>query len=349
MALTAAAVKARALALGFDLCGVAAVDAYPELAFLDDWLARGFAGEMHYLSRTADRRRDVRAILPDARSVIVTATNYNTSRPYSTDVTDPAVARISRYAWGDDYHEVIGLRLDALLTWLREAAGEPFEARAYVDTGPVQERVYAQHAGLGWIGKNTCLISFKRGSWLFLSVIVCTLELEPDAPATDHCGTCTRCLEACPTGAIVEPWVLDARRCLSYLTIELRGPIPEEFRGPLGPHVYGCDICQDVCPWNRDPLVSVDDVWQPRPAFDGASLLSLWTRSDAELRAELRGSPMKRARLTGLRRNVAVALGNSGGADAAAALESADADERRPSIADPLVADHAAWARRRCG
>jgi epoxyqueuosine reductase len=310
MSLNAEAVKAKALELGFDLCGIAAATAHAELAFLDEWLARGYAGEMDYLACSADRRRDVRHVLPSAQSVIVTGTVYNTDRPYSIDVEDPAIAKISRYAWGDDYHDVIAGRLDRLVDWMRSAHAEPFEAKAYVDTGPVQERVFAQHAGLGWIGKNTCLISFKRGSWLFLSVIVCSLALDVDEPVTDHCGTCTQCLDACPTGAIVEPWVLDSRRCLSYLTIELRGPVPDEFHALMGSHVYGCDICQDVCPWNRMPLVSHDPAWQPRRAFDGVSLSELAGRSDEELRADLIRSPMKRTKIAGLRRNVAIALAN---------------------------------------
>jgi epoxyqueuosine reductase len=310
MPLTASAVKAKALELGFDLCGVAAADAHPELAFLDDWIARGYAGEMHYLARSAERRRDVRHVLPSARTVIVTGTAYNTARPYSTAIDDPNVAKISRYAWGDDYHDVIGRRLDALVGWMRSVDGESFEAKAYVDTGPVQERVFAQYAGLGWIGKNTCLISFKRGSWIFLSVILCSLPLAVDAPVTDHCGTCTRCLDACPTGAIVEPWVLDSRRCLSYLTIELRGRIPEEFHPAMGSHVYGCDICQDVCPWNQAPLISQDAAWQPRPAFDSVELTELSSRTDDELRVSLHGSPMKRTKVAGLRRNITIALAN---------------------------------------
>ncbi|HEY8548814.1 MAG TPA: tRNA epoxyqueuosine(34) reductase QueG [Vicinamibacterales bacterium] len=346
MPLTAAAVKARAAELGFDLCGIAAAASYRELVFFDEWLARGYAGEMHYLARSAERRRDVRQVMPSARSVIVTATSYNAPRPYSTSLADGRTARISRYAWGDDYHEVIGRRLDELIAWMRAVHPEPFEARGYVDTGPVQERVYAQHAGLGWIGKNTCLISAKRGSWFFLSAIICSLPLEPDQPATDHCGTCTRCLDACPTGALVEPYVLDARRCLSYLTIELRGDIPEEFREPASTHVYGCDICQDVCPWNRAPLVTHEAPWQPRPPLDAPAIVTLWRKEDAELRADLKGSPMKRAKITGLRRNLAVALGNSTDPEACAALDE-PAGEGRPSIEDPMVARHVAWARAR--
>jgi epoxyqueuosine reductase len=369
--LTSATVKARALDLGFDLCGIAPVGAFPELTFLADWLARGYAGEMDYLARTAERRADVRAVMPSARSVIVTATNYNTARPYSTEDSDPARAQISRYAWGDDYHDVIKRRLDALVEWMRAehaadaserscqdgadaaaaaAAGPdgPFEARAYVDTGPVQERVYAQYAGIGWIGKNTCVISGKRGSWLFLSEIICSLPLAPDAPATDHCGTCTRCLDACPTDALVEPWVLDSRRCLSYLTIELKGNLPEADRERLGAHVYGCDICQDVCPWNRTPLLSQDLAWQPRPGLDRSTLAALWELSDDQLRALLKGSPMKRAGVKRLRRNLAIAIANSGDPAAGAALQASRGGAGWESLDDPLVREQVDWARARC-
>jgi epoxyqueuosine reductase len=345
--LTSAAVKARALELGFDLCGVAPVDSFPELRFFEEWLARGYAGEMHYLARSADRRADVRAVLPTARAVIVTATAYNTDRPYSIAHDDPARARLARYAWGEDYHTVILDRLNALLDWMRAESDDPFDARPYVDTGPVQERVYAQYAGIGWIGKNTCVISGKRGSWVFLSEILCSLPLEPDRAATDHCGTCTRCLDACPTGAITEPWVLDATRCLSYLTIELKTAIPEPLREAVGAQVYGCDICQDVCPWNRAPIISTQPAWQPRSAFDGPTLLELWMRSDDELRAIMKGSPMKRAGVKRFRRNLAVALANSGDPFALAALAAPREGDAWASLRDPLVAEHVAWARTR--
>src|SRR5262245_38893189 len=250
-AMTSAQIKAQARELGFDACGIAPAASHPELQFFREWLDRGYAGEMAYLHRSAERRADVRQVLPSARTVIVTATNYNTTRPYSTECGDPQRAHIARYAWGDDYHDVLGRRMELLLAWMREQAGEPFDARAYVDTGPVQERVYAQYAGLGWIGKNTCLINPELGSWLFLGEIICTLALEPDTQGLEQCGSCTRCLEACPTGALVEPGLLDSNRCLSYLTIELRSAIPDEYRAALGTHVYGCDICQEVCPYNR--------------------------------------------------------------------------------------------------
>jgi epoxyqueuosine reductase len=345
--LTSARVKNRALELGFDLCGIAPVADFPELRFLDEWLVRGYAGEMAYMARAPERRSDVRAVLPSVRSVIVTATVYNTDRPYSTAAADERRAKLSRYAWGDDYHDIIKARLDALVEWMHSESDETFEARAYVDTGPVLERVYAQYAGIGWIGKNTCVISGKRGSWLFLSEILCSLPLEPDAPATDHCGTCTRCLDACPTDAIRAPGVLDATRCISYLTIELKSPIPEPLRAPMGRHVYGCDICQDVCPWNRTPLVSARPEWQPRPGLDAPTLTGLWTMTDDDLRKMLKGSPMKRTGIKRLRRNLAVAIANSHDPEAHAALESSSAgDAGRPSLSEPLVAEHVEWARR---
>jgi epoxyqueuosine reductase len=302
---------------------------------------------MHYLQRTAERRADVRTIMPSARSVIVLGAVYNVDRPYSNERPDPARASIARYAWGDDYHTVIEGRLTRLVDWLRAEAGPGVEAKAYVDTGPVQERVFAQYAGLGWIGKNTCLINETLGSWVFLSVVITSLELQADTPAVDQCGTCVRCLDACPTGALVEPHVMDATRCLSYLTIEVRGAIPQAAREDIGHHVYGCDICQDVCPWNLTPStgVSSDRAWLPRAGLDGPSVVSLWHNTDDELRALLKGSAMKRAGVTRLRRNIAVALGNSGDPAALSALEGDDHDA--PSRRDPVVAEHAAWAANR--
>jgi epoxyqueuosine reductase len=340
-------VKAEAAALGFDLCGVAPVGAHPKLGVFQEWLARGYAGEMHYLHRSAERRADVRAVMPSARSVISLGVVYNTDRPYSNQHIDSARADIARYAWGDDYHVVIEERLQRLIARLREMSDQPFEARSYVDTGPVQERVYAQHAGLGWIGKNTCLINEDLGSWIFLSEIICSLPLDPDAPAFDQCGSCARCLEACPTGALVDPGVLDATRCLSYLTIEIKGAIPHEHREAIGGHAYGCDICQEVCPWNIAPGIgkSTDPAWQPRPGLDAPQLLELWNRSDAELRSLLKGSAMKRAGVRRLRRNLAVAIGNSGDPDAAMPLT----DNREETAGDPVVAEHVAWAINKLG
>jgi epoxyqueuosine reductase len=339
---TASYVKAEAARLGFDLCGIAPAASFPELQFLQEWLDRGYAGEMRYMRRTAGKRADVRAVLPSARSVISLGVLYNADRPYSTENADPGRAALARYAWGDDYHAVIERRLEELVHAIRAAVGDSLEARAYVDTGPVQERVYAQRAGLGWIGKNTCLINPTLGSWVFLAAIICNLPLEPDAPALDQCGTCTLCLEACPTGALVDAHVLDSTRCLSYLTIELKGAIPAGHRGAIGEHAYGCDICQEVCPWNLSPSTGVTAAreWQPRAGLDGPRLLDLWRRSDDELRTLLKGSPMKRAGVKRLRRNLAVAIGNSGAAGAADALQSHAA----PTCEDPLVSEHVAWA-----
>ena len=312
--LSSAALKQKARALGFDACGIAPAADLPELGFFPEWLARGYAASMSYLPRSADRRADVRRVLPSARTVIATATVYNTRRPYSTECADPSLAQIARYAWGDDYHDVINGRLEALIAWMREASPEPFEARAYVDTGPVQERVYARHAGIGWIAKNTCVINADLGSWIFLGEILCSLPLEVDAPALDQCGACTLCIEACPTQALVEPGVLDSNRCISYLTIEHRGEIEPAHAAAIGSHVYGCDICQEVCPWNAVAPASDDPAWQPRPAWDLpvlVDLLQLLERGGDDLRTSLAASPMKRAKVAGLKRNVGIALENT--------------------------------------
>jgi len=367
---SAARIKAKAVELGFDLCGIAPADNFPELTFLQEWLAHGYAGEMAYMARSAERRADVRNVVRGARSVIVMGTIYATEqvrlKPDPTDDAGrkqaaseglsesaedhrwgspsggPSHAVIARYARGDDYHDVLQERLDALLEWMRAESSEPFDARAYVDTGPVQERVYAQYAGLGWIGKNTCLINAEHGSWLFLSEIITTLPIEPDTQALEQCGSCRRCLDACPTGALVDSGVLDSTRCISYLTIELRTSIPNEYRAALGNHVYGCDVCQDVCPHNQPSSVSPDAPWQARNGLDLPRLVELWQRPDSDLGALLKGSAMTRAKLTGLRRNLAVAIGNSGDADALAALQERRADQ--PSAADPMVAEHIDWA-----
>ena len=311
--LSSESIKAKALEIGFDACGIAPASDHAELKFFTEWLARGFAGSMNYLSRSAERRRDVRNVLPLARSVIVTATVYNTDRPYSIACRDGDRAHVARYAWGDDYHEVLIDRLEALLAWMREQHPEPFEARAYVDTGPVQERVYAQHAGVGWIGKNSCVIHPELGSWVFLSEIICSLPLDPDVPAFDQCGSCSLCLEACPTHALVAPGVLDATRCISYLTIEHRGDIPEALGADIGTHVFGCDICQEVCPWNQAAPISADPHWQPRPAWDARRVSELADMPGEELDQALKGSAIGRAKPAGIRRNVSLSVANARG------------------------------------
>jgi len=307
--LTSSDIKRRARELGFDACGIAPAAAHGELQFFREWLDRGYAGTMTYLHRSAAKRADVRQVMPSAQSVIVTATLYQTDAPYSIECADADVAQIARYALGDDYHDVVGARLNELLGWMRQNSPEPFDARAYVDTGPVQERVYAQYAGLGWIGKNTCLISPDLGSWIFLAEIICNLRLETDPPALDQCGTCSLCLEACPTAAIVAPGVLDATRCISYLTIEFRGELPAQ--PDIGSHVYGCDVCQEVCPWNAPAPISRDPAWQARPQWRGATLQTLARLTDDELNGALQGSALRRVKAQGLRRNVAAAISNA--------------------------------------
>ena len=338
-AVTADQVKALAARARFDLCGIAPVESFPELSLLQDWLARAFHGEMQYLERHAHRRADVRAIVPGARSVIMLGTVYNTDAAYSTEISDPSRAAVARYAWGDDYHSVIEQRMQTLTDAIEQTNG-PFVHRAYVDTGPVQERLYARYAGLGWIGKNTCLINQDLGSWLFLSAIITDLLLEPDSPALDHCGRCTLCIDACPTGALVAPRELDSRRCLSYLTIEVKGTIPVEHRDAIGANAYGCDICQDVCPWNSKAAISLDEAWQPRAGLAHPPLLDLWVRSDDGLRSLLKGSAMKRAGVRRLRRNLATAIGNSGDRSAAEVLKHTEEESAR----DPLVRAHVEWA-----
>jgi epoxyqueuosine reductase len=339
-------VKAHALSLGFDRCGIAPVGPFPELAFFDQWLRRGYAGTMSYLGRSAGKRRDLRVAEPAARSVIVTATVYNTDRPHAVDARDPARAVVSRYAWGDDYHVIVRQRLDALAEWLQRVAPRAIYTRAYVDTGPVQERVFAQYAGVGWIGKNSCLIAPELGSWLFLGCLITDLDLESDEPGLDQCGDCTACLTACPTTAIAAPGVIDATRCISYLTIELKKPPPEALRPAMGSLVYGCDICQDVCPWNRRAAITDAPEWLPRDGVENRELAAWWRLSDDEIAAAIEGTPMTRAGVVLLRRNLAIAIGNAVGHLSAEVFDG-PGNEPRASLADPAVVECVAWARTR--
>jgi len=341
------ALRAHALTLGFDLCGVAPVERVARLDYLREWVAKGYAGDLHYVTRSAAARMDPRQVLEGARSAVVTGTIYHTDEPLSITRDSPDVARIARYAWGEDYHEVLGRRQHLLIGWLKEHAGVPFEAVGYVDTGPVQEKALAAAAGLGWIGKHTCLINQELGSWVFLSVILTTLELPAGQPVPDRCGTCTRCLDVCPTGAIVEPYVVDATRCLSYITIESYGGIAPEQRAAVGPHVYGCDLCQDVCPWNTNAAVTDDPVWVARPLWRQATLAQLWRASDDELQASIRHSPMYRTKVWRLRRNIALAIAASTDSEARAALAEPRDPAVDPSFAHPVVLEHIAWARAR--
>lgn len=349
--LSTAAIKHHAAALGFDLCGIAPAHAFPELGFLKEWLARGYAGEMQYMYNSAERRADIRNFLPSARAVIVTATVYNTEqgsgiRAQESSATD--AIQVARYARGQDYHKVLGDRLHALREWMREQSPAPFDAELFVDKHHVQERVFAQYAGLGWIGKNTCLINREQGSWLFLAGIATSLELEPDEPGFDQCGACTLCIDACPTGALVDDRVMDATKCISYLTIEVDGPIPETQRAQIGNHAYGCDICQDVCPWNLAAAVSDDPAWQATQR-DGVSASDLWRRSDFDLHQLVKGSAMTYLPLSRFRRNLATVIANTGDPDRINALETPGGGQRNAarSTQSPVVEDAIAWARSR--
>lgn len=331
-----ARIKAEAYALGFDLVGIASLGMVDTADAYATWLARGYAGTMAYLERGAATRRDTRLPFPGARSAIVVAMDYGGGEPPGP---------VARYARGDDYHDVMTGKLRALHRWLEAEVGYAVRGKPYVDTGPILERDLARRAGLGWFGKNTNLIHPWLGSYLFLGALFVELDLERDEPfATDHCGTCTRCLEACPTDAIVAPGVLDARRCISYLTIELRGAIPEDLRQPIGGLLYGCDICQEVCPWNGKFARALPDAspFAPRAVVAGRDARALareiLAMDEETYRAAFRRSAMKRAKLAGLKRNAAVVLGNVGTADDLPALEAARGDP------DPVLREHVAWA-----
>ncbi len=358
-------VRERALAAGFDACGVAPAEKFPELSRYSEWLERGYAGEMKYLEDP--RRSDPQNSMPGVRSLIVCALNYNTELPYSTKVNhevdrkNPPRGWISRYAWGDDYHEVLWKKLNLLTAEMRGHFLQPHQSRAYADTGPIHERAAAKYAGIGWLGKNTLLISQSLGSWFFLGVILTTLPLQPtlgaaDAPPPDRCGTCRRCLDACPTQAITEPYVLDASRCISYLTIEKRGTVPEQLREPMGSHIFGCDICQDVCPWNRKSPRSQLPEFQPREIAESVEqtlawslfqpdLLRIATLSEQQFREIFRGSPIKRTKWRGLVRNACIALGNAAVPRNSGYYQEILATlERLCAAEDPAVSESARWA-----
>jgi len=328
-----------AIEAGFDLAGVAAAGAASRLDFFPEWVSRGYAGEMRYLTDQVERRRDLRTAFPWARSVLAVGLQYDTDAPRSTEAPRER-GWISRYAWGDDYHDVMRRMLRALEARLAEALG-PLRSRSYVDTGPLVERAWAAAAGLGAWGKNTCLLHPEHGSFFFLGCVVLDIGLAADTPRDDMCGTCTACLDACPTDAFPEPGVLDARRCISYLTIEIKGAIPESLRPGVGRHVFGCDICQDVCPWNARRRHSGGDAFEPRPGAVAPDLAGLAGLDPTAFSERFRKSPVKRAKRRGLLRNVAVAMGNSGDAAHREALERLAGDD------DPVVREHAAWALRR--
>jgi epoxyqueuosine reductase len=337
----AARLKRKAAELGFCKVGIVpAEDLAAEGEALREWLAAGHHGEMRWMEREPEKRSDPRLIVLGARPVVALAMNYFT--PHRHELNAYA-GKISRYAWGDDYHDVLRERLNVLLDWVRaEVPGA--NGKASVDTAPILEKAWAARAGLGWIGKHSNLITKDHGSWVFLGELILDIELEYDRPEPEeHCGTCTACLDACPTGAIVKPYVVDSSQCISYATIELRDEkLPGDVAANLKGWLYGCDICQEVCPWNLTPStgVSSEPAWLPRMALDGPALLDLWRMTDEELRRTLKGSAMKRAGVRRLRRNLAVAVGNSGDPEAAAQLEASD----EPTSRDPMVARHVRWA-----
>jgi epoxyqueuosine reductase len=320
----------RARQLGFNSCRVAASVPSPHGDAFRSWLREGAAGEMQWLERGAEKRCDPQLVLPGARSVIVVALNY-----WQGDESTGTGGRIARYAWGDDYHDVMLAKLRTLDEFLASRGGVQ---KCYVDTGPILERDYAAEAGIGWHGKSTMLVDPKLGTWFFLGEILTTLDLAADQPQPARCGSCTRCITACPTGAITDAHRLDARRCISYLTIELKGSIPLEFRPLIGDRIYGCDTCLDVCPWNRFAAASRETAFAARPATAAMQLRDYLSLSEEQFRTLFRGSPIKRIKRRGLLRNVCVALGNVGTIDDIPALERAAQDD------EPLVAEHARWA-----
>ena len=337
------AVKNEAHRLGFQLVGVTTPDPAPHVAIFEDWLREGYHGEMGYLAteRSRQRRADPRQILPECRSILVLGIRYPAPVTFQSATDTVPLGRVASYAWGDDYHDVLLQRLGAVVEFIEEHVGHPVANRWYTDTGPILERDLAQRAGMGWIGKNTCLIHPRLGSYFFLAEVFLGIELEVDTPfVSDFCGTCTRCLDACPTSCILADRTLDAKRCISYLTIELKGGVPSGLRSLLGDWVFGCDICQQVCPWNqRFATADGDQAFYPRPALPHPDLLEELALSPQAFNRKFKRSPLKRAKRRGYLRNVAIALGNAGGENAVPALVEALVENP-----EPLVRGHAAWA-----
>ena len=332
-------IHARANKLGFELVGITPAAQSETIARYRQWIENGYAGKMDYLERHLPLKVDVRQLLAEAKSVISLAMNYYTLDPPKALAEDPARGQISRYAWGDDYHDVIRQRLSELVDFIKKTAETELKTRVCVDTAPIIEREYAQKAGIGWIGKNTNLIHWRSGSWYFLAEVLINIDLESDtAPLRGSCGTCTLCIEACPTDAIIEPNLLDSRLCISYLTIELKESIPKALRPKIGNLIFGCDICQEVCPWNSKAVPTDEPAFQPRDGNLTPKLLSLIGMTQQEFSRRFKGSPIKRTKRRGFLRNVLVAIGNWGEPRAVPALKDALTDD------EPLVRSHAAWA-----
>jgi epoxyqueuosine reductase len=331
----AARIKEQAHALGFELAGIAPAAPADGFDRLRDWLERGFAGEMDYMRRHAEARRHPAAVLPEVRSVAMLGMSY---APQRHGLQPAGLGKVARYAQGADYHDVLRRRLNQLLAWVQgEAPG--CHGRGVVDTAPLLERDFARRAGLGWFGKNTMLLDKRHGSYLLLGALLLDLALRPDPPhEASHCGTCTACLDACPTQAFVAPGLLDSRRCLSYLTIEVKGPIPEELRPAMTEWLFGCDVCQEVCPWNRKALPGTEAALRPRPDLVAVELTELMTLSEEEFRRRFRGTALWRTKRRGLLRNAALILGNHGDPAALSALRRALDDP------EPVIRDAAQWA-----
>jgi len=330
--------REKASDLGFDLFGVVPVSRSETIEIYRAWVKKGYAGTMEYLERHLELKEDPRNLLPETLSLISLGCNYNTGNP-STETQDPSKARFSRYAWGDDYHQIIHSKLKDLEYYLCNELNSANHTRSFVDSGPVLEREVAQRAGLGWFGKHSNLINVEKGSWFFLAEVLVDVELKADEPFSGvDCGTCTSCIDACPTGAIISDRTVDARRCISYLTIEHKGAIPADLRPKMDNHIFGCDICQDVCPWNKDAPVSVEPGFKPRTENYSADLTELMMLDQESFSNRFRKSPVKRTKRRGLLRNVAVSLGNWAHPEAIPALSIGLHD------IEPVVRSHSAWA-----
>ncbi|MBF0279182.1 MAG: tRNA epoxyqueuosine(34) reductase QueG [SAR324 cluster bacterium] len=332
-------IKKKALDLGFDLVSIIPVSPSTTIDVYANWLASGYAGEMSYLEKHYERKKDLQNVMPQTRSLISLAINYYTKHVFEAEKKDPSKGLFSSYAWGDDYHQIVREKLEQLRAFIQERMPVQGDSRVYVDTGPILEREYAVRGGLGWFGKNSMLINRQKGSWFFLAEILLSNVLEYDPVIVkEGCGSCTLCLDACPTNAIVLDGLVDARRCLSYLTIELKGSIPQEFRQAMGNIIFGCDICQDVCPWNIKATVSQVSAFRSRGENNMPNLIDLMSLSQTEFSRRFKNSPVKRSKRRGFLRNVAIALGNWGSPQAIPALKHGLSDE------EPLIKIHSAWA-----
>ena len=339
MQLNAARIKQKALELGFHLAGIAPATRFPEADNYHRWLAEGYAGDMNYLKRNVEKRGDCRILFPPARSVIVCGMSYHSPITSSLQSEQSVLSgQISRYARGDDYHDIVKNALYALLEWIQRESSVPIEAKVCVDTIPILERLYGRYAGLGWIGKHGGLINPQYGSWFFLGEILINLDLEYDSPIPDRCGSCTKCLDICPTGALVAPRILDARRCISYLTIEFRGIIPEEFRPLIGNSVFGCDRCQEVCPWNKNAKFPEYSAFLPREQLVCPEFTWLCSLTPQDFSRIFKHNPIKRTKLQGVLRNTVIAIGNSKNPKYVPLLE------KLSHTSVPLIQPHIAWA-----